>query len=243
MMIIPAIDLYDNTCVRLHKGKFDAVQSYSDDPLQQAMAFEKAGAKNLHIVDLNGAKSGSPVHLEIIKRIKQRTELTIQSGGGLRDKASIEESLQAGIDRVVIGSLAASQPELIQCLLDEYGVDRFVLALDVNMEKTPLIAIKGWLEKTSTSLWDLLAQYANYQNLAILCTDIGCDGMLTGPNIALYQEAVQRFPEFLWQASGGVSQLSDLEALQETGVSSVVVGKALYEKRFTLEEALRVEVC
>ncbi len=244
MNIIPAIDLYNNACVRLNNGEFNKVKLYSQNPLQRALDFQAQGATIIHIVDLNGAKSGAPSHLDIITNIKKNTELLVQSGGGLRDKKSIELSLQSGIDRVVLGSLAVTDIALIKSLIDKYGVERFVLAFDVNINEVPEVAIKGWLEKTTRSLWDLLQQYESYKDLSILCTDIACDGMLNGPNIELYRQCVNQFTQFQWQASGGVSHLNDLLQLKTTGVSSVVIGKALYEQCFTLQQSLEaLELC
>ena len=238
MIIIPSIDLYDNACVRLNQGKFNQLTSYSPDPLQCALDFAKQGATTLHIVDLNGAREGRPAHLELITHINNNTSLMIQSGGGLRDRQTIVSNLAAGIDRVVLGSIAVTHPDIVKSLIDDYGVQRFVLAFDVNINTVPEIAVNGWVEKTSTSLWNLLAHYESYSDLCVLCTDIGRDGMLSGPNIELYDEGVRRFPQFHWQASGGVAALGDISLLKNTGVSSVIVGKALYENRFTLAEAL-----
>ena len=238
MIVVPAIDLYEGSCVRLNEGRFDAVTAYSQDPVHQAQLFEAAGAVALHVVDLNGAKEGRPVHLDVIAKIKAETTLLVQSGGGLRNRDSIVSSLESGIDRVVLGSVAVTDVDMVSSLIDEYGVERFVLAFDVNIAEQPLLAIKGWVEKTETSLWDILSLYASYAGLTILCTDIGRDGLLTGPNVDLYREGVQRFSQFSWQASGGVSQLSDLSTLKASGAASVIVGKALYEKKFELSEAI-----
>lgn len=238
MIIVPAIDLYNHACVRLNKGSFDAVTTYSEDPVHQAKLFEAAGAVVLHVVDLNGAKEGRPAHLDVIAKIKSETTLLVQSGGGLRNRESIIASLEGAVDRVVLGSVAVTDTELVQSLIEEYGVERFVLAFDVNIAVEPMLAIKGWVEKTSISLWDVLERYAQYSGLTILCTDIGRDGLLTGPNVNLYGECVQRFAQFSWQASGGVSQLSDLQAVKSAGAASVIVGKALYEKKFDLSAAI-----
>jgi phosphoribosylformimino-5-aminoimidazole carboxamide ribotide isomerase len=238
MNIIPAIDLYDGNCVRLDQGCFDAVTTYNTDPTAQAQLFVQSGATQLHIVDLNGAKTGKPVQLEMIRRIRAKTDLTIQTGGGLRYSSSIASSLDAGVDRVVIGSLAAKDPNLLCSLIARYGAKRFVLALDVRINEQPEVVINGWQQNTGLFLWDLLSRYSSYPDLSVLCTDISRDGMLGGPNLLLYSEAVKCFPQFIWQASGGVAELKDLRLLALTGVSAVIVGKALYEKRFSLQQAL-----
>lgn len=237
MKIIPAIDLYNGKCVRLLKGEFENRTEYFDDPLQCAYGFSQEGAKEIHIVDLEGAESGEPKQLETILTIKKNTSLRVQAGGGFRNQETIRCVLEHKVDRVVIGSLAVSNPELIKSLIIEYGVERFVLAFDVFSQEQPKIAIKGWSESTAFSLWDMLNEYSAFAKLRILCTDINRDGMLIGPNINLYQECITRYPNFYFQASGGVSSLQDLYELKRVGVSSVIIGKALYANYFSLSQA------
>lgn len=239
MNIIPAIDLYDGVCVRLKQGAFNQRVAYHRDPLACANRFFDQGATELHVVDLNGAEDGKSTQLPTLLDIKRRSTLIVQTGGGLRDKATINSYLMNGIDRVVIGSLAVKQPDVVKALIEQYTVDRFVLAFDINVHQEPFIAINGWQKQTSISLWEMLETYRDFKNLRILCTDIHRDGMLKGPNTALYQDCMQRFPQFHFQASGGVSQIDDLLALKKTGAASVIVGKALYENRFSIGDAFR----
>ncbi len=239
MQIIPAIDLYNGECVRLHQGEFDRLTHYGSDPLLCAKSYVAQGATELHVVDLNGAEVGESQQLALALDISKQLSLSVQFGGGLRSQAVIEKVLASGIDRLVLGSLALTAVEKVSLMIRQYGVARFVLAFDVNQEgEQPLVAIKGWREKTQVSLWEILAHYQEFSGLRILCTDISRDGMLSGPNLDLYREGLQRFPQLQWQASGGVSCLEDLSALNTLGLSAVIVGKALYEKRFTLAEAI-----
>lgn len=236
MNIIPSIDLYDQKCVRLQKGDFNALTDYGLDPVEVAVQYADQGINTIHIVDLNGAKHGSFTQLSTVVKITQLTSLLVQVGGGLRREDHIEPLLAAGVKRVVLGTIAVTQPSLVRSLMTRYGVERFVLAFDVNFSKQPRIAIKGWAEKTAWSLWDLLACYQEFSDLTILCTDIDRDGMLAGPNIELYSQCQQKFPDFQFQASGGVSSEEDVLALAHVGVSAVIIGKALYEQEISAKK-------
>jgi phosphoribosylformimino-5-aminoimidazole carboxamide ribotide isomerase len=238
MNIIPAIDLYEGQCVRLSQGQFSEKKIYPYDPVLLANYFSQQGASDLHVVDLSGTEQGFSQQGEKIIAIKHSSNLRIQTGGGLRDKHSIEKMLTAGIDRVVIGSLAIKNIILVTSLICQYGVDKFVLAFDVNIQGEPMISINGWQEKTGFSLWNFLQHYKQFSGLTLLCTDIARDGMLKGPNIEFYRECINRFPQFKFQASGGVSQVEDLDELCSVGVSAVIVGKAFYENKLTLTQAL-----
>jgi phosphoribosylformimino-5-aminoimidazole carboxamide ribotide isomerase len=240
MQIYPAIDLKSGECVRLYQGSFDQMTSYDKDPLAVAKNFSQQGAKFLHVVDLDGAKEGQPAHAEIIAQMAQQTELQIQVGGGIRHKAQVAELLNKGVARVVLGSIAISEPREVESWLREFGVEKIVLALDVRMsdEGEPYLAAHGWLSHTAISLWDLLEEYDHTVLKHVLCTDIDCDGTLQGPNIALYQTCRARYPHLSFQASGGIGSLEDLKKLAQIPVAGVIIGKALYEKRFTLAEVL-----
>lgn len=238
MTVIPAIDLYQGQCVRLYQGRFDKVTTYELNPIDVAKHYMSQGASQIHLVDLSGTKTGSPQQLEIMTEIKASIQCQIQAGGGLRTASDITSILEAGIDRAVVGSLAVKQPELMKDIIQQYGADRIVLAFDVQIDTQPIIAIHGWQAQSDHSLWSLLDSYASYSSLRILCTDIGCDGTLSGPNVALYQECVQRFPNFRFQASGGMGKLADISALKAIPVDDVIIGKALYESSFTLTEAM-----
>lgn len=237
MIIIPAIDLIDGNCVRLEKGDFTRKQIYSANPLEAVFKFEAEGAEYLHIVDLDGAKDSNSSQSEIIKSIAGQTSLKIQTGGGIRSGQTIEDLLNAGIERVVIGSLAVRDPVLVKSWIKAFGAEKIVLALDVRVSGgIPEVSLSGWQEDSNLSLWRLLDDYGDATHL--LCTDIDRDGMLLSPNFELYQEIIQRYPAFALQASGGVASLEDLRKLSEIKADSAIVGKALYENRFTLSEAM-----
>lgn len=239
MELYPAIDLHSGQCVRLYQGAFDQLTSYGNDPLAVAQHFQSEGAKYLHLVDLEGAKKGAPVHLEVIREIAQNTDLQIQVGGGIRDITQIEQLFDLGVKRVILGSIAISQSALVTQWLYHFGAEKIVLAFDIRMDQQgmPYLASHGWQSDTSTSLWDILEVYAPCALKHVLCTDIACDGTLQGPNVALYQQCQKRYPQVHFQASGGVSRLADLQKLAHIPVAGVIIGKALYEKRFSLSEA------
>jgi len=240
MYIYPAIDLKAGECVRLYQGSFDQITSYDKDPLAVAQHFCQQGAKFLHIVDLDGAKDGQPAHAEVIFKIVQQTDLHVQMGGGIRHKEQIAELLDKGVSRVILGSIAMSQPQEVKKWLQEFGAEKIVLALDVrvNEQGEPHLASHGWQADTAISLWELLEEYNHSALKHVLCTDIACDGTLQGPNVALYQMCQTRYPHLHFQASGGIGNLEDLKKLSRVPVAGVIIGKALYEKRFTLAEAL-----
>lgn len=239
MKIIPAIDLQNGNCVRLYQGQFNQSQTYSDNPIEMAKQFAKEGARELHIVDLDGARDGVPSQKELISTIKSESGLSIQTGGGIRDREQIKALFEADIDRVVIGSLAVSKPISVKQWLTEFGPDRIILALDVRCSKNspPMVATEGWQQSTALSLWDLLDLYSDTPLRHVLCTDISRDGTLQGPNIELYQRCQEIVPSIAFQASGGLSQLSELGLLAANQLSAVIIGKAFYEKRFTYQEA------
>lgn len=240
MQLIPAIDIQLGKCVRLYQGGFEKVTVYHDDPIIMAQNFEKAGASWLHIVDLDGAKQAQSVHFEIISKIAQSSNLSIQVGGGIRASTDIRALLDKGVARIVIGSMAVTQPDQVKTWLREYGPDRLVLALDVNAKdvERPLVLTQGWQVKTTQTLWDILLCYEQTRIKHVLCTDICRDGVLNGPNFSLYQECLQRYPQLSWQASGGISTLSELNVLNKMAMQSAIIGKALYEGLFTLSEAI-----
>lgn len=237
MKIYPAIDIKSGKCVRLYKGSYDLVTVYEENPITMALEFKKQGAEYLHIVDLDGAKLGQSVNLDLILDIKKQSELIIQTGGGIRDLEQATQLLNAGIDRIIVGSLAVSNPTEIKRWLSEFGPDRIVLALDVRQE---MLAVHGWQTDSQVTLWSLLEEYSTAGLKHVLCTDIDQDGTLEGPNFELYKKGRDKFPDILFQASGGVSSLEDLQKLSVIPVSGVIIGKALYENKFSLREALNV---
>jgi phosphoribosylformimino-5-aminoimidazole carboxamide ribotide isomerase len=235
MILYPAMDLMDGRVVRLRQGRFDDVTAYGDDPAEALAGFAEAGATWAHVVDLDGARSGGPAQHELIGRLACAATLKLQVGGGFRTREQVAAMLEAGAGRVVIGSLAVKAPDLVRSLIDEFGGERITLAFDVRTRSgAPLVATAGWTEASGLSLWEAAALFPVARHL--LLTDIDRDGMLAGPNLALLHEAVDRLPWLDIQASGGVAELNDLKALRTDGV---IVGKALWEGRFTLAEALR----
>ncbi len=240
MELYPAIDLMDGGCVRLSEGDFNARTNYAAKPLEVARSYERAGARWLHVVDLDGAKDPARRQSKIIAALASGTSLNIQTGGGVRSARDVQDLLDCGASRVIIGSLCIREPELVKALLKEHGAEKIVLALDVrgDFEKGFFIATAGWQETSTQSIGNVLNIYDGKAR-HILCTDISKDGLLAGPNTALYKDLCLQAPGFAFQASGGVSSLGDLNALKETGVAGAVVGKALYEGRFGLDDALK----
>jgi phosphoribosylformimino-5-aminoimidazole carboxamide ribotide isomerase len=234
VIIYPAMDLMGGNVVRLKQGRFDDATSYSENPAEALQAFADAGAEWTHIVDLDGARAGEPMQHELIANLAAATPLKLQVAGGFRNRDQIARMFDAGVERIVIGSLAVKQPETVTEFLQEFGVERITLSLDIRvLNGTPMVAVSGWTEDSGRSLWDVAAPYP--QAVHLLLTDIGRDGMLEGPNFALYKKASERLPTLRIQASGGVSSLNDLERLTTDGA---IVGKALWEGRISLEDAL-----
>ncbi len=240
MIIYPALDLRGGRVVRLTEGRFDQEKSYADDPLALARGFKAAGATWLHVVDLDGAKDPAKRQTALVEKIARDSGLRVQTGGGIRDESQVAALLAAGVERVIIGSLAVRQPDLVLGWLKFFGPEKIILSPDIRLDEMgiPRIAAAGWQETTGVALDDLLNRYLPAGLLHILCTDISRDGMLTGPNSALYAQLVKRFPSLQIQASGGVSSLDDLRVLQGTGAAGAIVGRALYENKFSLQEAL-----
>jgi phosphoribosylformimino-5-aminoimidazole carboxamide ribotide isomerase len=240
MIIYPAIDLRGGQVVRLTEGKFDQQKTYGDDPLAVAKDFKAAGATWLHVVDLDGAKDPAKRQTALVEKLARESGLRVQTGGGIRDESQVALLLKTGVERVIVGSLAVRQPDLVLSWLMSFGPERIILSPDVRIDSDgiPRIAAAGWQETTGVALDDFLTGYLAVGLKHILCTDISRDGKLTGPNSALYARLVQKFPTLQIQASGGVSSLDDLRVLKTTGSAGAIVGRALYEKKFTLQEAL-----
>jgi phosphoribosylformimino-5-aminoimidazole carboxamide ribotide isomerase len=235
MIVYPAMDLMDGKVVRLAQGRFDDATIYSADPAEALAAFGQAGATWAHVVDLDGARAGAPVQHDLLAALGRDAALNLQVAGGFRSLEQIRRMFDAGVGRVVIGSLAVKQPELVRSFLAEFGGDRITLSLDVRIEDgTPHVATGGWVEDSGRSLWEVAALYPEARHL--LLTDIRRDGMLAGPNFELLEEAGQRLPGVAIQASGGVSSLDDLRGLRTAGA---IVGKAIWEGCVDLGEAIR----
>ena len=239
MLIYPAIDLKDGVCVRLMHGKFDQVTQYDEQPAARLTAFATEGAQWIHIVDLDGAEAGEARQHGLIGELTQAIDVKIQSGGGVRGANDVAKLLDAGVSRVVVGSLAVTQPNDVAAWLKGFGVEHITLALDVKIEDgVPVPALKGWTQSSGVTLWEALDRYPKGTAKHLLVTDVGRDGAMTGPNLDLLAEIRQRRPDLVLQASGGVSSLEDIAAVKALGCHGVIVGRALYEGRFTLPEAI-----
>jgi phosphoribosylformimino-5-aminoimidazole carboxamide ribotide isomerase len=236
--IIPAIDLRAGRCVRLFQGSFERETRYSEDPLAIARLFGGLEVRDLHVVDLDGAQTGTPVNTSVVRQIAGSIALDIQLGGGLRERQLLEQWYEAGVTRCVVGSLAVSDPARVARWLRHFGGDRIVLALDVIQDGggTPMLAVEGWTRTTQTVLWDCIDRYLDAGLRHLLCTDISRDGALRGPNLELYREILDRYPGLCLQASGGVRDAADLRALDAAGLPAVVTGRALLEGRISAEE-------
>jgi phosphoribosylformimino-5-aminoimidazole carboxamide ribotide isomerase len=237
MKLYPAIDLRNGRCVRLLKGDFARETRYDVDPVALAVSYRELGATWLHVVDLDGAKRGEPVNLELIAAMRRAAGLKVQLGGGIRTRASLERALEM-TERVVIGSLAVTDPALVEGWLRELGGERLVLGLDVRLDAqgTARLATHGWTQASTLALADAVEHYARAGLRHVLCTDIDRDGALAGPNLELYRDCARRWPAIEFIASGGVRDAADLAALAATGIAAAVSGKALLEGRISAEE-------
>lgn len=234
MIIYPAMDLIAGQPVRLEQGRFDRVSTYALDPAAALRHFASARATWAHVVDLEGARAGRPMQHDLIAELARSSPLRLQIAGGFRAREQLARMFDAGVARIVVGSLAVKEPHLVRSWIDEFGSDRIALSLDVVLAaKVPMVRISGWTERTGRTLWEIASDFPKARHL--LVTDIGRDGMLQGPNVGLYEEIVRRLPNACVQASGGVSSLADLAQLPTAGV---IVGKALWEGRIRLEKAL-----
>jgi phosphoribosylformimino-5-aminoimidazole carboxamide ribotide isomerase len=235
MILYPAMDLMGGRCVRLSQGRFDERTTYPAEPAEALARFAEAGAEWAHVVDLDGARAGAPAQHGFLASLAAETALRLQVAGGFRTREQIARMFDAGVERVVVGSLAVREPDRVRAFLAEFGGERITLSLDVRVaDETPFVAVAGWTEDSRRSLWDVAALYPEAQHL--LLTDIGRDGMLAGPNFELLEQAGARLPHLAIQASGGVSSLDDLQRLSTAGA---IVGKALWEGRIDLAEAVR----
>lgn len=238
MLLIPSIDLRGGQCVRLLKGEFGAETVYDLDPVDLVHRYADAGARWLHLVDLDGARDGKPGNRQLIRDLVALKRLNIQLGGGLRSRGLISQALDTGIARAVIGSSAVEEPALLRESLEQHGAERICLAVDVRVDDAgvPRVRTRGWVQEHSLSLWELLESFSDTSLRHVLCTDIERDGAMTGPSFDLYAQARQRFPALQWQASGGVQSVADLERLNAMGLSAAISGKALLEGRIRMEE-------
>jgi phosphoribosylformimino-5-aminoimidazole carboxamide ribotide isomerase len=237
MQVIPAIDLLDGQCVRLHQGDYDQVTRFSSDPVAQALSWQQQGAQRLHLVDLDGARSGLPVNDNVVKAITSALAIPVQLGGGVRTAERAEELLAAGLDRVILGTVALEEPELVETLAERHP-GRIVVGIDARDGK---VATRGWIEASSIEATDLAGRFSCSPLAALICTDIATDGTLAGPNLS-FLRAMASASSVPVIASGGIGNLEHLLSLLSVaplGVEGVIVGRALYDGRVELAEALQ----
>ena len=232
--LIPAIDIINGQCVRLTKGDYNQKTIYGD-PLDMVLEFERLGFKRLHVVDLDGAKSKHIVNDAVLKAITQKTNLIVDFGGGIKTDEDLEKAFASGASMVTVGSIAVTHPELFIGWLEKYGAERMILGADVRHGK---ISINGWKEDSEEDLLPFLRKYIDAGVKNVLCTEISKDGTLSGPAIDLYKEIMDAYPAIHLIASGGVSSIDDIRALDAAGIPSVVFGKAIYEGKINLNELL-----
>jgi len=233
MEIIPAIDIIEGKCVRLTEGDYSQKKIYNEHPLEVAKQFEDVGLTRLHLVDLDGAKTGEVKNWKILETLASKTSLIIDFGGGIKKEDDVKIVFNSGASLVTIGSLAVKNEEEFVKWLLIFGADKFLLGADVKEEK---IAVSGWLEKTDIWIYDFVQKYIEHGVKQIFCTDVNKDGRLEGPSVDLYKNIITKFPEWHFIASGGVSSLKDLEELRDIGCKGAIVGKAIYENRISLTD-------
>jgi phosphoribosylformimino-5-aminoimidazole carboxamide ribotide isomerase len=231
MVIIPAIDIIDGKCVRLTQGDYSQKKIYNDNPLEVAKQFEGAGLQRLHLVDLDGAKTGAVKNWKVLEAIASQTTLVIDFGGGIKTADDVSAVFNSGAALATVGSIAVKNEKIFVGWLQQFGADKFLLGADVKDEK---IAVSGWLETTNIPVFNFIEKYIAHGVKQIFCTDVSKDGKLEGPSIGLYKKIVQQFPSLYLIASGGVAGPGDLLELQKTGCGAAIVGKAIYEGRIDI---------
>ncbi len=234
--IIPAIDLIEGQCVRLRQGDYSSKKVYDADPVSAARRFAEAGIRRLHLVDLDGARAGMPCNLGVLGSICSATDLIVDYSGGLRTLDDVSAALDAGAGLIGLGSLAVRDPREADRWITKYGAERFLLGADVLEQR---LAVNGWEERSDVELFPFLESMSGMGIRQVFCTDISKDGMLGGPAHELYRAIRSRFPELRLIASGGVRDLQDIDALESIGCSGVIIGKAIYEGRISLEALTR----
>ncbi|WP_318432325.1 1-(5-phosphoribosyl)-5-[(5-phosphoribosylamino)methylideneamino]imidazole-4-carboxamide isomerase [Photobacterium leiognathi] len=238
-MIIPALDLIEGQVVRLFQGDYGQVTEYKVDPAEQFNLYHQAGANWLHLVDLTGAKDTQARQLSLIEKLLKSTPANVQIGGGVRTEQDVADLLNAGAKRVVIGSTAVKQPEMVKGWMEKYGAEHIVLALDINIDDNGnrIVAVSGWQEDSGVTIEALLDDFLKVGLKHVLCTDISRDGTLAGSNVELYIDLCRQYPQVQFQSSGGIGSLDDIAALKGSGVAGVIVGRALLDGKFTAEQA------
>lgn len=224
MQIIPAIDLKNQQSVRLYQGDFKQTTVISESPLKQALAINQAGLANLHLVDLDGAKSGRPVNRAIIEQICAQTDLKVEVGGGIRSLSQINTYLTSGVNRVILGSAALNDPKLVQQAIEQFGADQIVVGID---GKNGRVAVSGWLEQSSVEMSELMTSMVAFGVKTFIVTDISRDGTMAGPNTTQLSELQSQFPSATVVASGGIRNVPDLKQLEQAGIKAAIIGKAM----------------
>lgn len=240
-MIIPAIDLIDGKVVRLYQGDYGQQTTFDLSPLAQLQSYQDQGANWLHIVDLTGAKEPAKRQTALIAKLTAGLSANIQVGGGIRTEEQVAELLSLGVKRVVIGSLAVKEPELVKGWFNKFGSEAICLALDVNINQSgeKIVAVSGWQSGGGKSLESIVEDFSQVGLKHALVTDISRDGTLTGANTALYRELSCRYPNIAWQASGGIATLEDVAAVRDSGAAGIIIGKALLINQFNVAEAIQ----
>ena len=233
MELYPATDLYDKCAVRLKRGDYDQMTVYSNDPASVAASFKEAGARWLHTVDLEGARDGGTPNCDVIESLARHSGLKVEIGGGIRDMQTVDKYIGAGVSRVILGTAALTDPDFLRGSVAKYG-EKVAVGVDI---KDGFVAIRGWRDVSGRECFDFCRELENIGVTTVICTDISRDGMLGGTNLDLYRELSREFKmEFI--ASGGVSTIEDIKALDAMGMSGAILGRALYEKTLDLKEAL-----
>lgn len=232
MRIIPAIDIINGKCVRLTKGDYATQKIYNENPVEVARSFEDAGIKYLHLVDLDGAKSGSIVNHKVLESIASQTNLIIDFGGGVKSDIDIQKAFDYGTSQITVGSIAIKNSNKVGEWLSQYGSDKIILGADCNNRK---IAVNGWLQESDTDVLEFIQRYQKKGIKAVICTDIAKDGMLQGPSVNLYKEIIGSTNINLI-ASGGITNIQDLFDMKAIGCEGAIIGKALYEGKIELKE-------
>ena len=239
-MIFPAIDLKNGQSVRLYQGDYQSVTKINEEPIQQALQINKAGIKQLHLVDLDGAKSGQPENLPMIKQIRQNFKGFLELGGGIRTYQIARQYLNLGIDRIVIGSAALKDPQLVKQLLNDFGSQKIAIGID---GKNGQIATEGWLKQSDVKMSSLISKMNEFGAQNFIVTDVSRDGAMRGPNLDLLTSLKKEIPQVNLIASGGIRNVEDLKTLQKMGIEESIIGKALFEKTISLSQILEVEEC
>ncbi|MFT3919667.1 1-(5-phosphoribosyl)-5-[(5-phosphoribosylamino)methylideneamino]imidazole-4-carboxamide isomerase [Cloacibacterium sp.] len=236
MKIIPAIDIIDGKCVRLSKGDYDTKKIYNENPVEVAKEFEDFGIQYLHLVDLDGAKAKKIINQKVIENIAKNTNLIIDFGGGIRSEEDLKIAFDSGAKKVTLGSIAVVNPEMCLAWLEQFGTEKLILGADCLDRK---IKTSGWLENSETDVVDFIKEYQKKGFKEVVCTDISKDGMLQGPSTALYQEIIENSSIELI-ASGGISNIEDVQKMKEIGCAGTIIGKAIYEGRISLEQLSKI---